>query len=64
MLDKLYEHGGGFGYNVIKFHLITNIEFVQKAKKVSSGLDVDVIEGHRVRGAVIGSDESCNDFLK
>ena len=27
-------------------------------------LDVDVIEGHRVLVAVIGSDESCNDFLK
>ena len=42
----------------------TKPEFVQKANKVFSGLDVDVIEGHRVLGSVIGSDESCNDFLK
>ena len=64
VLDKLYEHGSAFGYNVIKCHLITKPEFVQKANKVFSGLDVDVIEGHRVLGSVIGSDESCNDFLK
>ena len=64
VLDKLYEHGGAFGYNVIKFHLITKPQFVQKANKVFSGLDVDVIEGHRVLGSVIDSDESCNDFLK
>ena len=64
VLDKLYEHGGAFGYNVIKCHLITKPEFVQKANKVFAGLDVDVIEGHRVLGSVIGSDESFNDFLK
>ena len=46
VLDKLYEHGSAFGYNVIKCHLITKPEFVQKANKVFSGLDVDVIEGH------------------
>ena len=63
-LDKLYEHGGAFGYNVIKCHLITKPEFVQKANKVFSGLDVDVIKGHLFLGSVIGSDESCNDFLK
>ena len=62
VLDKLY--GSAFGYNVIKCHLITKPEFVQKANKVFSGLDVDVIEGHRVLGSVSGSDESCNDFLK
>ena len=50
MLDKLYEHGGAFGYNVTKCHLITKPEFVQKANKVFSGLDIDVIEGHRVLG--------------
>ena len=49
---------------MIKCHLITKPEFVQKASKVFSGLDVDVIEGHRVLGSVIRSDESCNDFLK
>ena len=38
VLDKLYEHGGAFGYNVIKCHLTTKPEFVQKAKKVFSGL--------------------------
>ena len=62
VLDKLYEHGGAFGYNVIKCHLITKLEFVQKSNKVFSGLDVDVIEGHRVLGSFIGSDESCNEL--
>ena len=64
VLDKLYEHGGAFGYNMNKCHLITKLKFVQKANKVFSGLDVDVIEGHRVLGSVIGSDKSCNGFLK
>ena len=44
MLDMLYKHGGAFGYNVIKCHFITKPEFVQKAEKVRSGLDADVIE--------------------
>ena len=43
VLDKLYEHGGAFGYNMIKCHLITKPEFVQKANKVVLGLDVDAI---------------------
>ena len=63
-LDKLYEQGWAFGYNVIKCHLITKPDFVQKANKVFSGLDVDVIEYHRVLDWVIGSDKSCNNFLK
>ena len=64
VLDKLYEHGGAFGSNVIKRHPITKPEFVQKKNKIFSGLDVDVIEGHRVLGSGISSDKSCNDFLK
>ena len=64
VLDKLYEHGVAFGYNVIKCLLITKPEFVQKVNKVLSELDVDVIEGHRVLVSVIGSDERCNNFLK
>ena len=61
---KLYEHGGAFGYNVIKCQLITKPEFLQKPNNVFSGLDVDVIEDHRILGSVIGFDENCNDFLK
>ena len=64
VLDKLYENVSAFGYNVITCHLTTKPEFVQKANKVFSGLDVDVIEGHRVLGSVIGSNENCIDFLK
>ena len=64
VLNELYEHGVAFGYNVIKCHFITKPEFVQKANKVFSGLDVDVIEVHQIFGSVIGSDESYNDFLK
>ena len=64
VLDKLYEHGGAFSYNVVKCLLITRTQFVHKASKVLVGLDVDVIEAHRVLDSVIGSDKSCNDFLK
>ena len=64
MLDKLYEYGDAFGYKVIKCLFITKPEFVQKANKIFSGLDVNVIEGHRVLCSNIGSDECYNDFLK
>ena len=38
VLDKLYEHDSAFGYNVIKCHLITKPEFVQKANKFFFGI--------------------------
>ena len=41
VLDKLHEHGGPSGYNVIKYHLITKPEFIRKANKAFRGLDVD-----------------------
>ena len=64
VLDKPYEHGGLFGSNVIKRHPITKPEFVQKTNKVFSGLDVDVIKGHRVLCSGTGFDKSCNNFSK
>ena len=64
VLDMHYEHVGAIGYTVIKCHLITKPEFFQKTNKVFLGLDVNVIEGHRVLGSVIDSDERCKDFLK
>ena len=63
MLDKLYEHGGALVYSVIKCHFITKPEFFQKSNNVFAGLDVAVIEGHRVLGSVFGSDKRCNSFL-
>ena len=62
MQDKLYEHGGAFGYNVIKCHLITKPDVVQKANKVFSGLDVDVSGGSRFLRSVIGSDKKLQHF--
>ena len=54
VLDKHNEHGGAFGYIVIICHLVTKPQFVQNSDKNFSGLDADVIEGHRVLGSVIG----------
>ena len=59
VLDKLNKHGGAFGYNMTEYHLVTKPEFFQKSNKKFSGFDADVIEGHRVLGSVIGSDNSC-----
>ena len=64
VVDKLYGQGGAFGFNVIKCHLITKAEYVQKKKKVFSLLDVDVIEGHPLLVSVNGSDKNCNGVLK
>ena len=64
VLEKLYEGGGAFGYNVIKCHLITKPDFNQKANTIFLGLDVDVIEGECVLVSVNASDESFNIFLK
>ena len=47
-LSKLKLHGPSFGYNVIKYHLITKAEFVNDAKNVVKGEESDIIDGSRV----------------
>ena len=65
LLSKLKLHGPSFGYNVIKCHLITKAEFVSDAKKnVFKGEEVDIIDGSRVLGSVIGNVDSCRQYIE
>ena len=57
-------HGPSFGYNVIKCHLITKADFVNEAKNVFKGEEVDIIDGSRVLGSVIGNVDSCRQYIK
>ena len=61
--DKLQQHGPHYGYKVIKCHLVTKKEHMNLAKKTFENLDVDIIEGHRVLGSVIGTEAKSNEFL-
>ena len=64
LLSKLKLHGPSFGYNVIKCHLITKAEFVNDAKNVFKGEEVDIIDGSRVLGSVIGNVDSCRQYIE
>ena len=67
MLSKLYhdlkEIGPHFGYKVIKCHLITKPDFEQSARDLFANEDMEVINGHRVLGPVIGTEERCQEFF-
>ena len=63
LVKKLQEHGPAFGYNVIKCNLITKPEKVDEAKKLFSGCEVEIVEGHRVLGSVIGAEHTCAKFI-
>ena len=64
LLSKLKLHGPSFGYNVIKCHLITEAEFVNDAKNVFKVEEVDIIDGSRVLGSVIGNVDSCRQYIE
>ena len=67
LLSKLYhdlkEIGPLFGYKVIKCHLIKKPDFEQRARDLFANEDVAVINGHRVLGSVIGTEERCQEFF-
>ena len=64
LLSNLKLHGPSFGYNVIKCHLITKAEVVSDAKNVFKGEEVDIIDGSRVLGSVIGNVDSCRQYIE
>ena len=57
-------HGPSFGYNVTKCHLITKAEFVSDGKNGLKGEEVDIIDGSRVLGSVIGNVDSCRQYIE
>ena len=63
LYNCLCEHGPAFGYKVIKCHLIIKPNKRENAEKMFASNDVDIIEGHRVLGSVIGSENECQKFM-
>ena len=54
-LDKVIDFGGAFGYNVMKYHLITNRKFLRRLKNwIFLKLDNNIIEAHSALSPVIG----------
>ena len=60
--EALAEHGPAFGYHITKCHIIAKKNHIENAKEIFKNKDVDVLEGHRVLGSVIGSTSACHDF--
>ena len=56
--DKLTQHGSAFGYTLTKCNIITKTENVNQAEKLFSNSDLEIVEGQRVLGSVIGSESS------
>ena len=46
-----------------KCHFITKPELIPSAREKFRDLDVEIIDGFRVLGSIIGSDDSCKKFL-
>ena len=62
-LKQLKTHGPFFGYHVTNRHLITKSDFIPKAMNKFKNLEVEVVNGHRVLGSVIGSSGCCEKSL-
>ena len=64
-LEKVIEHGKAFGYYVksSKCKLIVKDGLKEKAAKVFEGKDIKIVDGFRVLGSVIGTNESCEKFM-
>ena len=60
--EKLAKHGPAFGYHITKCHIIVKPTFMEKAKEMFKGKDVDIVDGNRVLGSVVGSATACDDF--
>ena len=43
-------------------HIIAKKNQLENAKEIFKNEDVDILEGHRVLGSVIGSASACHDF--
>ena len=56
-------HDSDFGYHVVVCKLSTKRNFFEKAKKLFDNLDIEIDEGHRVLGSIIGSENSQNSFI-
>ena len=62
LYKKLQEHGPAFGYYITKCHLVTKTDHKKEAMTLFENLDVELVDGHRVLGSVIGSSSACEKF--
>ena len=65
--DDLLEQGKGFGYhpNASKTHLVVKAEFLEKAKELFAGTNVNITtQGKRHLGAAIGSMDFTEYYVK
>ena len=51
-------NGHVFGYHITKCHLVSNTDH-KVAMTLFENLDVELVDGHRVLGSVIGSSSAC-----
>ena len=60
-LLKLTEVGPAFSYHVANCHVIATPGFPARALETFEKMDVEVLEGHRLLGSVIGPFAACQD---
>ena len=66
LFDKLTQHGAKYGYlvNPPKCQLIIMPGGKRQSSTVFAGTNVEITQGARVLGSVIGSSEASKNFLK
>ena len=60
--EQLKKHGPAFGYTLTKCNIITKTENMKQAQSLFNKEDVEIVDGHRVLGSVIGSEAACDTF--
>ena len=56
------KHGPAFGYTLTKCNIIAKTEHLKQAQNLFIKEDVEIVDGHRVLGSVIGSESACEKF--
>ena len=62
--ESLAEHGPGFGCHITNCSIIAKKNHLENAKESFKNEDVDILEGHRVLGSVIGSASALRFILR
>ena len=64
LCDSLKEHGPAFGFHPTKCHIITKEHLFEKAQQIFVHDEVEIVDGCRVLGSVIGSDSAEKKFVE
>ena len=60
--EQLKKHGLAFGYTLTECNIIAKTENMKQAQSLFNKKDVEIVDGHRVLGSVIGSEAACDKF--